>query len=239
MTNVGDIVPPPGPLDGVRPEVLIARTQTLEAEIKASKQHHEETLEKFKTTAKAWKDGIKKLSMNASPPNSPIQEHMLGGAPRVDGVAAAAKDAETAVSLAMSQSTSSLAQVEEINTQILIDTGIPHIRIRKVEKCRPVGKHIEFEPAKKHVIARPGSSNQSPMTQVSLPVVESPAAPVGEEIQRRAREDEDEEDEQVQNGHASEAFEAMEAMEFDADAEFGFDSENHAGNDMAMDMGVD
>jgi hypothetical protein len=42
------------------------------------------------------------------------------------------------------------------------------------------------------------------------------------------------------DGHANEAFEAMEAMEFDANAEFDYDSENHGNNDdIAMDMGVD
>jgi len=163
-----------------------------------------------------------------SPP-SPAQENILLPPPRIDGVAAAAKDAESIVSLAMTQSTSSLEQIDEINRQVLANTGIPNLRIRKAEKCRPVGKHIEYKPAEKHVVARPGSAHQSPLRQP--PAQETTPAP--------AEVHEEEEEEVVQNGHANEAFEAMEAMEFDADAEFGFDSENQTGNDMAMDMGVD
>jgi hypothetical protein len=157
--------------------------------------------------------------------SNPIQDVLAG---RVDGVAAAAKDAESAVSLAMTQS-SSAAEVEEINRQVLEQCGIPNARIRKVQKVRPVGKHIEYQPAKKHVTAPPGPSVvRSPAKPVVPPTAEdnSPVEP-GTEMESEMGED----------GHANEAFEALEAMGFDADAEFGALSENN--DDMAMDMGVD
>ena len=217
----GDIIPPQSPLEGLRPEILIARTQALENEIRASKQRHEENLQKFKSSCKVWKEGTKKLTMTSNP----IQDVLAG---RVDGVAAAAKDAESAVSLAMTQA-SSAAEVEEINRQVLEQCGIPNARIRKVQKVRPVGKHIEYQPAKKHAVAPPGpSAVRSPAKPVAPPAVEDKSLHVeqGTEMESEMGED----------GHANEAFEAMEAMGFDADAEFGELSEN---NDMAMDMGVD
>ena len=115
-----------------------------------SKQRHEENLQKFKSSCKVWKDGTKNLSMSS---NNPVQDVM---AVRVDGVAAAAKDAESAVSLAMTQRSHS-NEIEEINQQVLAESGIPNAKIRKVQKVRPIGKHIEFQPAKRPV-APPGRS---------------------------------------------------------------------------------
>jgi hypothetical protein len=200
--------------------MLTARTQALENEIRASKQRHEENLHKFKTSCKVWKEGTKRLTMN---PN-PIQDIL---ATRVDGVAAAAKDAESAVSLAMTQA-SSTEEVEEINREVLAQCGVPNARIRKIQRVRPVGKHIEYQPAKKHVTAPPRPS-----------VVRSPAKPVAPALveDKSAVEVNQMELEIGDDGHANEAFEAMEAMGFDADAEFGSLSENH--DDMTMDMGVD
>ena len=186
--------------------------------------------------------------MTMPSPPSPVQEHNFISPTRIDGVAAAAKDAETTVSLAMTQSTSSLEEVEELNRNVLIATGVPDIRVRKYEKCRPVGDHIEFRPAEKHVVARPGSSHQSPMRQQMQPLAQQspapdPAPPAVEQERpepiRQPQVEMEEEEDTVQNGHANEAFEAMEAMEFDANAEFGFDSENHNDTEMVMDMGVD
>jgi len=157
--------------------------------------------------------------------SNPIQDVLSG---RVDGVAAAAKDAESAVSIAMTQA-SSAAEVEEINREVLAQCGIPNARIRKVQRVRPVGKHIEYQPAKKQVTVPPGLSvARSPAKPALPPAAEdtSPAEPVAEM-----------ESEMGEDGHANEAFEAMEAMGFDADAEFGALSENN--DDMAMDMGVD
>ena len=217
---LGDIIAPQSPLEGLRPEMLTARTQALENEIRASKQRHEENLHKFKTSCKVWKEGTKRLTMN---PN-PIQDIL---ATRVDGVAAAAKDAESAVSLAMTQA-SSTEEVEEINREVLAQCGVPNARIRKIQRVRPVGKHIEYQPAKKHVTAPPRPS-----------VVRSPAKPVAPALveDKSAVEVNQMELEIGDDGHANEAFEAMEAMGFDADAEFGSLSENH--DDMTMDMGVD
>jgi hypothetical protein len=224
---VGDILPPPSPLEGLRPEVLVARTQALENDIRVSKQQHEETLQKFKSSCKVWKDGSKKLAMTSN-----VTQDLM--AARVDGVAAAAKDADSAVSLALTQS-SSTDEVEEINRQVLADSGIPHARIRKVQKVRPVGKHIEYEPAKKNVTAPPGPtvirSPSKPMEEVAEPVVPQETATAGVEVEMESVDGAD--------GHANEAFEAMEAMDFDATAEFDYDSENHGSNDVGMDMGVD
>jgi Fungal domain of unknown function (DUF1750) len=207
-------------LEGLRPEILTARTQALENEIRTSKQRHEENLHKFKTSCKVWKEGTKDLTMT---PN-PIQDVL---ATRVDGVAAAAKDAESAVSLAMTQA-STTAEVEEINRAVLAQCGIPNAKIRKVQRVRPVGKHIEYQPAKKHVTVPPRPSVvRSPAKPVAPPPVEDNSAVEVNEMESEMGED----------GHANEAFEAMEAMGFDADAEFGGLSENH--DDMAMDMGVD
>jgi len=208
-------------LEGLRPEILTARTQALENEIRASKQRHEENLQKFKSSCQVWKEGTKRLTMTSNP----IQDVLSG---RVDGVAAAAKDAESAVSIAMTQA-SSAAEVEEINREVLAQCGIPNARIRKVQRVRPVGKHIEYQPAKKQVTVPPGLSvARSPAKPAVPPAAEdtSPAEPVAEM-----------ESEMGEDGHANEAFEAMEAMGFDADAEFGALSENN--DDMAMDMGVD
>ena len=211
-------------MEGLRPEALIAKTQAMENEIRESKKRHEENLQKFKSSCKVWKEGTKKLTMTSNP----IQDVLAG---RVDGVAAAAKDAESAVSLAMTQA-SSAAEIEETNRQVLEQCGIPNARIRKVQKVRPVGKHIEYQPAKKHVTAPPGpSAARSPTKPVALP-----AAPVGDTLPPVEHSNEMESDGMGEDGHANEAFEAMEAMGFDPDAEFGELSEN---NDMAMDMGVD
>jgi hypothetical protein len=224
---VGDILPPPSPLEGLRPEVLIARTQALENDIRVSKQRHEETLLKFKSSCKVWKDGSKKLAMTSNP----VQDVL---AARVDGVAAAAKDADSAVSLALTQS-STAEEIEEINRLVLKESGIPHARIRKVQKVRPVGKHIEYEPAKKHVTAPPGPSiirsPSRPVAEVTEPLVAQETTPAEVEVEMESVDAED--------GHANEAFEAMEAMDFDATAEFDYDSENHGINDVGMDMGVD
>lgn len=218
----GDIIPPQSPLEGLRPEILTARTQALENEIRMSKQRHEENLQKFKSSCKVWKEGTKKLTMTSNP----IQDVLAG---RVDGVAAAAKDAESAVSLAMTQA-SSAAEVEEINRQVLEQCGIPNARIRKVQKVRPVGKHIEYQPAKKHITAPPGpSAVRSPAKPLAPPAPVEDTSPPVEQTNEM-------ESEMGEDGHANEAFEAMEAMGFDADAEFGELSED---TDMAMDMGVD
>jgi hypothetical protein len=195
--------------------MLTARTQTFETDIRISKQRHEDTLARFKSSCKLWKEGTKKLAMTANP----IQDVM---AARVDGVAAAAKEAESAVSLAMSTQPDDF---EEINRQILAESGIPGAHIRKVRRVRPVGKHIEFVPATKIVTAPPGPPQpRSPVRQAGQPI----DPPVLEaEVESEVDED----------GHAEEAFEAMEAMEFnELDEEFGYDSENHGGT---MDMGVD
>lgn len=155
---------------------------------------------------------------------NPIQDIL---ATRVDGVAAAAKDAESAVSLAMTQA-SSTEEVEEINREVLAQCGVPNARIRKIQRVRPVGKHIEYQPAKKHVTAPPRPSVlRSPAKPVAPPPVEDKSAVEVNEMELEMGED----------GQANEAFEAMEAMGFDADAEFGGLSESH--DDITMDMGVD
>ena len=221
-------MPPPGPLQtlGFDPKELPERVQALENDIRISKQRHEENLGKFKSSCKVWKDGTKKLSMTS---NNPVQDVM---SIRVDGVAAAAKDAESAVSLAMTQPSHS-TEVEEINQQVLAESGIPNAKIRKVQKVRPVGKHIEFQPAKRHV-APPGRSlPRSPVkNNVPGPVVQDELAVPHAEVEMESEVGEE-------DGHANEAFEAMEAMDFDADVEFDYDSENHGNDDLAMDMGVD
>ena len=226
---LGDILPPPGPLQalGFDPKELPERVQALENDIRISKQRHEENLQKFKSSCKVWKDGTKNLSMTSS---NPIQDVM---SIRVDGVAAAAKDAESAVSLAMTQPSYS-NEIEQINQQVLAESGIPNAKIRKVQKVRPVGKHIEFQPVKRPV-APPGRSlPRSPVkNNVPEPIIEQ------DERAIPAVEVEMESDVGEEDGHANEAFEAMEAMEFDANVEFDSDSENHGNNDMAMDMGVD
>lgn len=225
---LGDILPPPGPLQtlGFDPKELPERVQALENDIRISKQRHEENLRKFKSSCKVWKDGTKKLSMTS---NNPVQDAM---SIRVDGVAAAAKDAESAVSLAMTQPSHS-NDVEEINQQVLAESGIPNAEIRKVQKVRPVGKHIEFQPAKRH-IAPPGRSlPRSPVkNNVPEPVVQDELAVPPAEVEMESEVGEE-------DGHANEAFEAMEAMDFDADVEFDYDSENHGNDDLAMDLGVD
>src|SRR5271169_1065248 len=98
VDRLGDILLPPGPLDGIRPEMLAERTQSLENEIKLSKQRHEENLQKFKSSCKLWKDGTRKLAMSYIPTTTAPNPDNLA-----TGVAAAAKDAESAVSLAMTQ----------------------------------------------------------------------------------------------------------------------------------------
>jgi hypothetical protein len=154
--------------------------------------------------------------------SNPIQDVM---AARVDGVAAAAKEAESAVSLAMSAQPDDF---EEINRQILAQSGIPGAHIRKVPRVRPVGKHIEFVPATKIMTAPPGPPPpKSPVRMagqhVDPPVLEGE---VGSEVDG--------------DGHAEEAFEAMEAMDFneldEELGEYGYESENHGDT---MDMGVD
>jgi hypothetical protein len=207
-------------LDGVDINELIAKTQSLENDIRISKQRHEETLQRFKSSCKVWKDGTKKLAMTS---NTPIQDTL---STRVDGVAAAAKDAESAVSLAMTQP-SHTDEIEQINQRVLAESGIPNAKIRKAQKVRPVGKHIEFQPAKR------------PVVPVRSPVKNIPEQIVEEETPLGEREVEMESDVGDVDGHANEAFEAMEAMDFDANAEFDFDSENHGNNDLAMDLGVD
>ena len=163
---------------------------------------------------------------------------------RVDtGVAAAAKEAESAVSQEMTQSSPShsLKEIEEINQQVLKDSGIPNARIRKLQKVRAVGKHIEYQPARRPAVSVTRSSmlhQRSPVKNVIEPVVEDEEVMSRGEREIEMDEDEDEDDGEV-DGHANEAFEAMEAMDFDADGDFDFDSENHENNDLAMNMGVD
>jgi hypothetical protein len=149
------------------------------------------------------------------------------------GVAAAAKDAESAVSLAMTQP-SHLDEIEEINRQVLLASDIPHAKIRTVQRVRPVGKHIEFEPVKK-VVMQHVVQQRTPIKEIVTSAEETPVA------ESKMGLDEEEEETGVSvDGHANEAFEAMEAMEFDANAEFDYDSENHGNNDdITMDMGVD
>jgi hypothetical protein len=208
--------------------MLAARTQSLENEIKLSKQRHEETLQKFKSSCKLWKDGTRKLSMSYVPTTATNNPDNLA-----TGVAAAAKDAESAVSLAMTQP-SHLDEIEEINRQVLLASNIPHAKIRKVQRVRPVGKHIEFEPVKK-VVMQHVVQQRSPIKEIVTSAEETPVA------ESKMGMDEEEEETGVSvDGHANEAFEAMEAMEFDANAEFDYDSENHGNNDdITMDMGVD
>jgi hypothetical protein len=207
--------------------MLAARTQSLENEIKLSKQRHEETLQKFKSSCKLWKDGTRKLSMSYVPTTATNNPDNLA-----TGVAAAAKDAESAVSLAMTQP-SHLVEIEEINRQVLLASNIPHAKIRKVQRVRPVGKHIEFEPVKK-VVMQHVVQQRSPIKEIVTSAEETPVA------ESKMGMDEEEETGVSVDGHANEAFEAMEAMEFDANAEFDYDSENHGNNDdITMDMGVD
>ena len=224
---LGDIVPPPPP--DLRPETLIARIQTLENEIKQIKQRHEETLKKFKSTSKVWREGTKRLAMTANP----VQDVM---AIRVDGVAAAAKDAESAVALEMTQP-SHATEIEQINKQVLAECGIPNARIRVVEKVRPVGKPIHEQlPIKTFPAQPPGpiSIHAPQSTGKPVPPSAQEQAPVEAQIEQEVDLDSEIMDE---DGHANEAFEAMEAMEFNAS--FDYDSENHGNNDMTLDMGVD
>ena len=128
--------------------------------------------------------------------NNPVQDVM---SIRVDGVAAAAKDAESAVSLAMTQPSHS-NEIEEINQKVLAESDIPNAKIRKVQKVRPIGKHIEFQPAKRPV-APPGRSlPRSPVkNNVLEPVVqEEQAVPAAEVEMESEVGDEDGEDE---DGH--------------------------------------
>ena len=228
VDNIGDILPPPGPLDGIRPEMLTARNKALEDEIKQSKQRHEETLQKFKSSCKIWKDGTRKLAMSHFPITASNTNADLGAT----GVAAAAKDAESAVSLAMTQP-SHLSEIEEINRQVLLSSGIPHAKIRNVQRVRPVGKHVEFEPVKKVVYQQQVMQQRSSVKEIVTSTEETPAP------ENEIGIDDEEEVGVSVDGHANEAFEAMEAMEFDANAEFDYDSENHGNNEMTMDMSLD
>ena len=77
---------------------------------------------------------------------------------------------------------------------------------------------------------------RSPIKEIVTSAEETPVA----ESKMGMEEEEEEETGVSVDGHANEAFEAMEAMEFDANAEFDYDSENHGNNDdITMDMGVD
>jgi len=234
---LGDILPPAGPLDGIRPEMLTARIQSLEHELKLSKQHHEENLQKFKSSCKVWKDGTRKLAMSTAPPGTTTTT-TINPDVGATGVAAAAKDAESAVSLAMTQP-SHVDEIEEINKRVLLDSGIPHAKIRTAQRVRPVGKHIEFEPVKKVVLQQGVQQQRSPVKEV---VTSAEETPVPEKEMGMGMDEEEEEEEEngvSVDGHANEAFEAMEAMEFDPTAEFDYDSENHGNNDITMDLGVD
>src|SRR5271155_3320415 len=142
--------------------MLAARTQSLENEIKLSKQRHEETLQKFRSSCKLWKDGTRKLAMSYVPTTTSTAT--TNPDTLATGVAAAAKDAESAVSLAMTQP-SHLAEIEEINKQVLLASGIPHAKIRKVQRVRPVGKHIEFEPVKK-IVTQHVVQQRSPVKEI-------------------------------------------------------------------------
>ena len=76
---------------------------------------------------------------------------------------------------------------------------------------------------------------RSPIKEIVTSAEETPVAD-----SKMGMDEEEEETGVSVDGHANEAFEAMEAMEFDANAEFDYDSENHGNNDdIAMDMGVD
>lgn len=79
---------------------------------------------------------------------------------------------------------------------------------------------------------------QRPRSPVKEVVTSAEETPVSDKEMGMDEEEEEETGVSV-DGHANEAFEAMEAMEFDATAEFDYDSENHGNNDLTMDMGVD
>jgi hypothetical protein len=137
---------------------LVLRTHAIEDEIAQLKARHEETLQKFKSTAQVWKDGIQKLSLS-----QPGQD--MG---RVDSVASTAKDAVSAISAEM---TSPAIDVEQINQQVLSTTGDPSIQIRAAAKVRPVGKHIAYEPARRDITSQPGQ--RSPPHRTMLPMEDS------------------------------------------------------------------
>ena len=82
---------------------------------------------------------------------------------------------------------------------------------------------------------------QRPRSPVKEVVTSAEETPVSDKEMGMGMDEEEEEEETgvSVDGHANEAFEAMEAMEFDATAEFDYDSENHGNNDLTMDMGVD
>jgi hypothetical protein len=236
----------------LRAEVLTARTQSFETEIKLSKQKHEKTLTDFQASCTFWKTATKALTPTTPPTNDILSV-------RIDGVAGAAKDAESAISHAMSQPSSG-EDVEEINRRVLRELGIKGARIRRVQKCRAVGKHIDFEPAKKNVTVPPGrggSVQQSPAKEIvpteeveRQPEMEEeegsvPPTTEGEQEPPQSEEQEEEEEDNGsvgldEGGHANEAFEAIEAMDYgnsmdDDLGEFSFDSENPG----TMDVGVD
>ena len=226
----------------LREEDLRARIASLESDLRTNKQRHDDLVQKFKSSCQIWKEGTKKLAL-ALPATA---------VPRLDGIAGAAKDAESSVSAEIHSPTQSLSQLEEINAQVLLESGIPDARIRPVKKFRTVGKHIEFEPVKR-VPAKP----PAPLAVMAM-LQKSPAMVAKEEPVEAMRDEvvvpevdvmlgEEEgvgevlEDEEVVDGHANEAFEAMEAMDFDASAEFDFDEDNQIGNgdDLTMDLGVE
>jgi len=238
----GDIVAPQAPAMSLREEDLRTRIASLESDIRTSKQRHDDLVQKFKSSCQVWKEGTKRLALTL--PATQV--------PRLDGIAGTAKDAESSVSAEIHSATQSAAQLEEINAQVLQDSGIPNARIRPVKKFRSVGKHIEFEPVKRVPPKPPVPPAATAMLQKSPPMVanEEPAEAMRDEmvvsesdVMMREEEGMGEvlEEEEVVDGHANEAFEAMEAMDFDASANFDFDEENQVGNgdDLAMDIGVD
>ena len=238
----GDIVAPQGPAMNLREEDLRTRIASLESDLRTSKQRHDDLVQKFKSSCQVWKEGTKRLALTL--PATQV--------PRLDGIAGTAKDAESSVSAEIHSATQSAAQLEEINAQVLQDSGIPNARIRPVKKFRSVGKHIEFEPVKRVPPKPPVPPAATAMLQKSPPMVanEEPAEAMRDEmvvsevdVMMREEEGMGEvlEEEEVVDGHANEAFEAMEAMDFDASANFDFDEENQVGNgdDLAMDIGVD
>jgi hypothetical protein len=157
--------------------------------------------------------------------HSPVHDVL---APRVDGVAAVAKDAEAAIFYEITQSSQSV-DFDEINREVLAESGIPHATVKPVKRVNPIGKHIEFEPVRRPIPVQVRPSFRS--TPIKEPVMES--FENSTEVQPALGLESEEGD---SDGQANEAFEAMEAMDFGT--EFDFDS-NQEGDDLGLDMGVD
>ena len=130
------------------------------------------------------------------------------------------------------------SEIEEINKQVLLQSGIPNAIIRKIQKVRPVGKHIEFKPTQKpYFPQRVIPTNQAKTFESPVFVVEemNPVHGSGTGTGAATGEiDMAESEVSDEDGHANEAFEAIEAMDFDASAAFDYDSEHHGRNDLAI-----